>query len=119
MGDVSAALVSELRKTTGAGMLDCKNALVESGGDVETAKEWLRKKGLAGAAKRAGRTAEDGAVEVLVEDGVGAIVELTAETDFVAKGTDFGSAVARLARLAVDEGTAELHELELEGQTVG
>jgi elongation factor Ts len=119
MADVSAALVAELRKATGAGMLDCKNALVESGGDIEAAKEWLRKKGLAGAAKRAGRSAEDGAVEVLVEDGVGAIVELTAETDFVAKGTDFGSTVSRLARIAVDEGSDELHELELDGGTVG
>jgi len=119
MADVSAALVSELRKATGAGMLDCKNALIESNGDMEAAKDWLRKKGLAGAAKRAGRSAEDGAVEVLVEDGVGAIVELTAETDFVAKGTDFGVAVARLARLAVDEGTEELHELVLDGETVG
>ena len=118
MAEVSAKLVAELRKATGAGMMDCKRALEETGGDIEAAKDWLRKQGLAGAQKRAGRAAEDGAVEVLVEDGVGALVELTAETDFVAKGTDFGASVARLARLAVDAGTDELHELELEGETV-
>jgi len=118
MAEVSAKLVAELRKATGAGMMDCKRALEESGGDIEAAKDWLRKQGLAGAQKRAGRAAEDGAVEVLVEDGVGALVELTAETDFVAKGTDFGASVAKLARLAVDAGTDELHELELEGETV-
>ncbi|HXY95258.1 MAG TPA: translation elongation factor Ts, partial [Acidimicrobiia bacterium] len=90
MAEVPAKLVAELRKATGAGMMDCKRALEETGADMEQAKDWLRKKGLAGAQKRAGRAAEDGAVEVLVEGGVGAIVELTAETDFVAKGTDFG-----------------------------
>jgi elongation factor Ts len=119
MPDVPAALVAELRKATGAGMMDCKQALDASDGDIEAAKEWLRKKGLAGASKRAGRTAEDGAVDVLVDGGVGAVVELTAETDFVAKGTDFGDTVARLARLAVDEGKEELAELELEGVSVG
>jgi elongation factor Ts len=119
MADISAKLVAELRKATGAGMMDCKRALEESNGDMEAAKDWLRKQGLAGAQKRAGRHAQDGAVEVLVEDGVGAIVELTAETDFVAKGTDFGKAVARLARLAVDEGKEELAELQLDGVTVG
>src|SRR5262245_64834309 len=97
MADVPARLVSELRKATGAGMMDCKRALEESDGDLQAATEWLRKKGLAGAEKRRGRSAEDGAVEVLVEGGVGALVELTAETDFVAKGTDFGATVARLA----------------------
>jgi elongation factor Ts len=118
MAEVSAKLVAELRKATGAGMMDCKRALDETGGDMEAAKDWLRKQGLAGAQKRAGRAAEDGAVEVLVEGGVGALVELTAETDFVAKGSDFGASVAKLARLAVDAGTDELHELELEGETV-
>ena len=89
MADFSAADVATLRKATGAGMMDCKKALQENGGDLEAAKEWLRKQGLAGAGKRAGRAAEQGAVEVLVEGGVGAIAELTAETDFVAKGADF------------------------------
>jgi elongation factor Ts len=119
MAEVSAKLVAELRKATGAGMMDCKRALEESGGDMEAAKDWLRKQGLAGAQKRAGRAAQDGAVDVLVEGGVGAIVELTAETDFVAKGADFGEVVAKLARLAVDQGKEELAELQLDGTTVG
>jgi elongation factor Ts len=119
MAEVSAKLVAELRKATGAGMMDCKRALEESGGDMEAAKDWLRKQGLAGAQKRAGRAAQDGAVDVLVEGGVGAIVELTAETDFVAKGADFGEVVSMLARLAVDEGKEELAELQLDGVTVG
>ena len=119
MAEISAADVAALRKASGAGMMDCKKALEESGGDLEAAKEWLRKKGLAGAGKRAGRAAEQGAVEVLVEGGVGAIAELTAETDFVAKGSAFTDTVAKLARLAVDAGNHELAELELEGSTVG
>jgi elongation factor Ts len=119
MPDFTAADVAALRKATGAGMMDCKRALEENGGDMEAAKEWLRKQGLAGASKRAGRAAEQGAVEVLVEDGVGAIAELTAETDFVAKGNEFTDTVARLARLAVDAGKEELAELEYEGTTVG
>jgi elongation factor Ts len=119
MADISAADVAALRKASGAGMMDCKKALEESGGDLEAAKEWLRKKGLAGASKRAGRAAEQGAVEVLVAGRVGAIAELTAETDFVAKGAAFTETVAKLARLAVETGQAELAELELEGSTVG
>jgi len=119
MADISAADVAALRKATGAGMMDCKKALEETGGDLEAAKEWLRKKGLAGASKRAGRAAEQGAVEVLVKGGVGAIAELTAETDFVAKGADVTATVARLAELAVEAGKEELADLEFEGATVG
>jgi elongation factor Ts len=99
-------------------MMDCKQALTECGGDLEAAKDWLRAKGLAGAAKRAGRAADEGAVEVLVRDGVGAIVELTAETDFVAKSADFRGTVEALARVAVDAGTADLAPLSLDGTTV-
>jgi elongation factor Ts len=115
----SAADVAALRKATGAGMMDCKAALTECGGDVDAAKDWLRTKGLAGASKRAGRAAEQGAVEVVVDGGVGAIAELTAETDFVAKSRDFTSTVAALARLAVEAGTEDLAALEHEGTTVG
>jgi len=118
MGEFTAADVAALRKQTGAGMMDCKQALTESDGDLEAAKDWLRAKGLAGASKRAGRAAEEGAVEVLVRDGVGAIVELTAETDFVAKSDEFTRTVESLARLAVDAGTAELAALSFEGTTV-
>jgi len=118
MAEFTAADVAALRKQTGAGMMDCKQALTESDGDLEAAKDWLRAKGLAGASKRAGRAAEEGAVEVLVRDGVGAIVELTAETDFVAKSDEFTRTVESLARLAVDAGTAELAALSFEGTTV-
>lgn len=119
MSEVKAADVAALRKATGAGMMDCKNALAETGGDLEAAKDWLRAKGLAGASKRAGRAAEQGAVDVIVDGGVGALVELTAETDFVAKSADFKAAVRDLAELAVREGQAELAALEYEGGTVG
>jgi len=119
MADVSAADVAALRKATGAGMMDCKTALEESGGDIEAAKDILRKKGLAGASKRAGRAADQGAIDVVVEGGVGAIAELTAETDFVAKGVEFTETVAKLAELAVEAGKDELAELEFEGTTVG
>jgi len=119
MADFSAADVAALRKATGAGMMDCKQALTETDGDVEAAKEWLRTKGLAGASKRAGRAAEQGAVEVLVDGGVGALVELTAETDFVAKGAEFTGTVKRLAELALQQGKDDLGALEFEGSTVG
>jgi elongation factor Ts len=115
---VKAADVAALRKVTGAGMLDCKEALIETSGDFEAAKDWLRTKGKAGATKRAGRAAEQGAVEVLVEGGAAALVELTAETDFVAKGVDFNATVKQLARLAVEAATEELAELAFEGTTV-
>lgn len=118
MADFSAADVAALRKATGAGMMDCKQALTETDGDMETAKDWLRKKGLAGAGKRSGRAAEQGAIEVKVDGGVGAIAELTAETDFVAKGGDFTATVAKLADLAVEHGKAELFALPFEGTTV-
>jgi elongation factor Ts len=118
MASFSAADVAALRKATGAGMMDCKTALTESNGDMEAAKDWLRTKGLAGAGKRSGRAAEQGAVEVIVEGNVGALVELTAETDFVAKGADLTGTVTQLANLAVSEAKAELADLAFEGTTV-
>jgi elongation factor Ts len=119
MADIKAADVAALRKATGAGMMDCKTALTETDGDMEAAKDWLRAKGLAGASKRAGRSAEQGAIDVVVEGGVGALVELTAETDFVAKSGDSTSVVSDLAKLAVQAGRDELAELEYNGATVG
>lgn len=119
MAEVKAADVAALRKASGAGMMDCKKALAENAGDMEAAKEWLRKKGLAGASKRTGRAADQGAIEVLVEGSVGAIVELTAETDFVAKSPEFTEIVAKLARLALDEAKEELGDAPFEGTTVG
>jgi len=104
MADISAKDVAALRKVTGAGMMDCKKALEESEGDIEKAKTWLREKGLAAAGKRAGRSASQGAVDVHVDGNVGAVVELTCETDFVAKGDGFKSTVATLAKQAAEQG---------------
>jgi elongation factor Ts len=119
MAEISAKDIAALRKQTGAGMLDCRTALQETGGDIEAAKDWLRTKGLAGAAKRAGREAQDGAVEVTVEGSVGAIVELNCETDFVAKGAEFRGMVAALAKIVAEQGDDGLESRPYEGGTVG
>ncbi len=119
MADIAAKDVALLRKLTGAGMMDCKKALVETGGDIEAAKDWLRKKGLAGAAKREGRAADQGAIEVVVEGGVAAVVELNCETDFVAKGADFKDFVGALANQVAREGDADLAGQAYDGSTVG
>src|SRR5712671_904756 len=113
MADVAA-----LRKITGAGMMDCKKALQETGGDVERAKDWLREKGIAGAAKRSGRAADQGAVEVLVTPEVAAVVELNCETDFVAKGEGFGRALSALTLVVVAEGDTDLGSKTTNGETV-
>src|SRR5450432_495349 len=101
MAEVTAALVKELREKTGAGMMDCKKALTETAGDLEGAVDWLRKKGLAAAAKKAGRTASEGLVGVAVKGNVGAMVEVNAETDFVARNDIFQKFVAGVAELAL------------------
>jgi elongation factor Ts len=119
MAEISAKDIAALRKQTGAGMLDCKRALEETDGDIEAAKDWLRTQGLACAAKRSGRAAEDGAVDVIVENGVGAAVELNCETDFVAKGADFRDLVAALTELVVEHGDADLESRPYDGGTVG
>jgi elongation factor Ts len=118
MADISAKDVAALRKTTGAGMMDCKRALEESNGDMDAAKDWLRQKGLAGASKRAGRDANEGAIEVAVDGNVGAIVELNCETDFVAKGDVFRRALDGLTRLVVTDGDGDLAKKSFEGVTV-
>jgi elongation factor Ts len=119
MAEISTKDIAALRKQTGAGMLDVKKALEETGGDMEAAKDWLRTQGLAGAASRAGRAAQDGAVDVIVEDDKGAIVELTCETDFVAKGEDFRRTVAELTMLVVQRGVDDLESQPFDGGTVG
>jgi len=119
MAEVAAASVAALRKQTGAGMMDCKRALEAAGGDLEAAKDWLRAKGLAGAGKRAGRAAEQGAVDFVVEGGVGALVELTCETDFVAKGADFTGLLAALVHHVARHGDSDLAAQPFEGGTVG
>jgi elongation factor Ts len=102
MAEITAALVKELREKTGAGMMDCKRALSETGGDLEAAIDWLRKKGLSAAAKKAGRTAAEGLVGVKAEGSRAAIVEVNAETDFVARNETFQDFVASCAGLALD-----------------
>jgi len=118
MAEISAKDVAALRKTTGAGMMDCKRALEESNGDMDAAKDWLRQKGLAGASKRAGRDANEGAIEVAVDGNVGAIVELNCETDFVAKGDVFRRALDGITRLVVTEGDGDIAKKSFEGVTV-
>jgi elongation factor Ts len=102
MAAVSAALVKELREKSGAGMMDCKKALVESGGELEVAVDWLRKNGLAAAAKKAGRVAAEGLVGVATEGRRGAVVEVNAETDFVARNETFQEFVRGCAQLALE-----------------
>ena len=101
MPEVTAALVKELRDKTGAGMMDCKRALGDSAGDIEAAVDWLRKKGLAAAAKKAGRVAAEGLVGVATATKAGAVVEVNSETDFVARNDLFQALVRTVAELAV------------------
>ena len=119
MADFSAKDVAALRKATGAGMMDCKRALEECDGDIEAAKDWLRKKGLAGGAKRKDRDADQGAVEVVVDGDVGAVVELNCETDFVAKGADFQNVLSALVAQVATQGDADVAAQAFEGSTVG
>jgi elongation factor Ts len=104
MAVITAGLVKELREKTGAGMMDCKRALGETAGDIETAIDWLRKKGLAAAAKKAGRVAAEGLVGVATGGVAGAAVEVNSETDFVARNEAFQDFVRNLAGLALDKG---------------
>lgn len=101
MTEITAAMVKELRETTSAGMLDCKKALTETNGNMEQAIDWLRKKGLASAAKKASRIAAEGLVAVAVEGNKGAVVEVNSETDFVAKNEIFQEYVEDAAKVAL------------------
>jgi elongation factor Ts len=98
---ITAGMVKDLREKTGAGMMDCKSALAETGGDVEAAIDLLRKKGLAKAAKKGGRIAADGLIGIATTAGKGAIVEVNSETDFVARGNDFQVFIRKVAELAL------------------
>ncbi|MCA1654281.1 MAG: translation elongation factor Ts [Sphingomicrobium sp.] len=104
MAEITAASVKELRERTGAGMMDCKKALSENNGEMEASVDWLRTKGLAAAAKKAGRTAAEGLVGVAVLGGIGAVVEVNSETDFVAKNEQFQNFVGQVAQLALATG---------------
>jgi elongation factor Ts len=105
MANITAGMVKELRDKTGAGMMDCKAALNETSGDVEGAVDWLRKKGLAKAAKKAGRVAAEGLIGVAVKGMKGVVVEVNSETDFVARNDLFQGLVKMVANVALDVGT--------------
>jgi elongation factor Ts len=105
MAEITAALVKELREKTGAGMMDCKKALAEATGDLEGAVDWLRKKGLSAAAKKAGRVAAEGLVGAAVGGPAGALVEVNSETDFVARNDKFQALVAAISKLALGTGS--------------
>jgi elongation factor Ts len=104
MANISASLVKELRDETGAGMMDCKAALAATEGDMEAAVDWLRKKGISKAAKKAGRVAAEGLIGVAVGGDAGALVEVNSETDFVARNDQFKDFVKSAAQLALAEG---------------
>lgn len=112
MTAITAEQVKTLRETTGAGMLDCRKALQETGGNMEAAIDWLRKKGLSAAAKKSGRIAAEGVVALAVEGTKGAIIELNAETDFVARNEQFQHLASSIAELAVRHSIGDVEELK-------
>ncbi len=117
MAGVTAAMVKELREKTGAGMMDCKTALNENNGDMDASVDWLRKKGLAKAAKKAGRTAAEGLVAIAIEDDAsgacGVVVEVNSETDFVARNEIFQKMVSDVAQTAISV-AGDLEQLRTE-----
>jgi len=120
---ITTALIKELRERTGAGMLDCKKALEENGGDIEKAIDWLREKGIAKAAKKSGRVAAEGLVfaAVSADRKKGAILEFNSETDFVAKNDEFKTFGEKLVQLSLEQDLTsedELKAFELEGKKV-
>ena len=119
--EITAALVKELREKTGAGILDAKKALVENNGDMEKATEFLRQKGIASAEKKMGRIAAEGRVASYIANGVGAMIEVNCETDFVAKNPDFAALVDDLAKIVAENNPADvaaLNALTVGGKTV-
>ena len=116
---ITASMVKELRDQTGAGMMDAKKALVETDGDMEAAVDWLRAKGLAKAAKKAGRVAAEGLVAVAAEGGAGVAVEVNSETDFVARNAEFQAMVSDIAKVALGVADTEaLLAADMGGKTV-
>jgi elongation factor Ts len=121
MAEITAALVKELREISGAGMMDCKKALVENNGSLDDSVDWLRKKGLAAAAKKAGRVAAEGLVGAIAEGTKGALVEVNCETDFVARNEQFQGFVGAVTKLALGASDVEgmkAQKLPGEGHTV-
>lgn len=119
MAEITAASVKELRDRSGAGMMDCKKALTEAGGDIEAATDWLRAKGLAAAQKKSSRTAAEGLVGVAVVGTTGVAVEVNSETDFVAKNEQFQDFVRSVAKIALDTKTADAEALAAEAYPSG
>jgi len=119
MAEITAASVKELRDRSGAGMMDCKKALTEAGGDIEAATDWLRAKGLAAAQKKSSRTAAEGLVGVAVAGTKGVAVEVNSETDFVAKNDQFQDFVRSVAQIALDKGSADAEALASEAYPSG
>lgn len=112
MTDISAAKIKDLREMTGAGMMDCKKALTETGGDMDAAVDWLRTKGLAAAAKKAGRVAAEGLVAIATAPGKAAVIELNSETDFVARNDKFQALAETIAKAALEKGAKDVAALE-------
>ena len=104
MATITAAMVKDLRETTGVGMMDCKQALAENAGDMQAAIDWLRKKGLSKAAKKAGRIAAEGLIGAVTAGPKGVVVEVNSETDFVARNEQFQGLVKMIAQVALDAG---------------
>jgi elongation factor Ts len=104
MATITAAMVKDLRESTGAGMMDCKAALTETGGDMQAAQDWLRKKGLSKAAKKAGRVAAEGLIGALTAGTKGVVIEVNSETDFVARNEQFQGLVKMIAQVAIGVG---------------
>src|SRR6476646_10187782 len=111
MATITAAMVKELRESTGAGMMDCKAALTETDGNMQEAQDWLRKKGLSKAAKKAGRVAAEGLIGALTSGHKGVVVEVNSETDFVARNEQFQGLVKMIAQVALDVG-ADLDKIK-------
>ncbi len=112
MSQITAADVKKLRELTGAGMMDCKKALNETGGDMDAAVDFLRKKGLSAASKKAGRVAAEGVVATLTDGGRGVIIEVNAETDFVSKNEKFIGFVDAVAKIVLDKAPADVEALK-------
>ena len=104
MSEVTASLVKELRDKTGAGMMDCKNALVETNGNIEESIDWLRKKGISGAEKKSARVAADGVIAVSINTDAAALVEINSETDFVSRNPDFQKFAKIISEIALING---------------
>ena len=119
MAEITAAAVKELRDRSGAGMMDCKKALTEAGGDIEAATDWLRAKGLAAAQKKSSRTAAEGLVGVAVAGTKGVAVEVNSETDFVAKNDQFQDFVRTVSAIALETGAADAETLSAAGYPSG